>query len=350
MGLPRQSPTGGVTPQRHPGRMTIYAVGAKDGAGLVEVHACSGRFDAAPVLDPLLATDDAVLAEQIAVALGQLSAYAWAPALALDDRDGGPRTYPTRHLEAIIDPGRGHQLRAGSHSVWYELCCLRIEKALEDLDDAVGEDTHLRSVVRAELRHEAEGIWACLPISAGGRLTPLGYPRTEPLVPQPAPYGELGHLGRDAFTRLEEGVPAAERGRMVGAIRLLYDAQRAPAGTCEWLMFNPAHLSVEDHGGVDGPDHLAVTVSAPTVPAPSGASGAAMWFVRINGPGHSSPGGAPSAGSGILRCDLTAPPTLRQLSVLFGATRSDHDRIAALATTPAGAELVGTGLTATSRG
>lgn len=107
-------------------------------------------------------------------------------------------------------------------------------------------------------------------------------------------------------------------------------------------MFNSAHLSVEDHGGVDGPDHYTLTVSART-------PGAQAWLVSIDGPGVAWPGRSVwSNRSEILRCELDAPPTLRQLCDLFEATRSDHDRIAALGTTPTGAELDGTGLTVTS--
>ena len=127
-------------------------------------------------------------------------------------------------------------------------------------------------------------------------------------------------------------------------IRILYDAQRAAAGTCEWLMSNPAHLSVADHDGVDDPDHHAVTVSAPTHKP-----GAERWLVCIDGLDLSFPGSAASAGPEILRCELDAPPSFPQLRALFGATRSDHDRIAALAATPVGAQLAGSDLVVTSR-
>lgn len=324
--------------------MTIYVIGAKDNCGRVTVQACSGRFDAAPVLAPLLTAADEAVAERIAVALGTVSAYAWAPAHHLDKRDGGLRSYPTRHLEALAEPGRRAELRGGTHSVWYELCCLRIEEALEDLDEVVS-DTQLRDVVRNELRNEADGVWGCLPLSAGGQLSLRDHPRSEPLLPQPPPYSELGHRGHEAFTRLEDGVPTRGRSQMVDAVRLLYDAQRRAAGTCEWLMFDPANLSIYDHGGVDGA-HYTVTVTAPTH-----TPGVETWLVRI----HQQPANStaetppPTAPSGV-RCELGAPPTARQLTDLFESTRSDPDRITALATTPTGADLDGTSLTVTGRG
>lgn len=298
---------------------------------------------------------DARLAAPLVDALNRISALATVPISVHDRREGRVASYPSTHLAALTDQAARAGLLDGEHSLWYAYVCLRLHRALADLEDALAAvPDPVRVAVRAELSVEERELRAAVAEFSGQETEAESVRQWE----FDRPFVKLDdglHDGTDTLSSetreelddREEGLSAEERERAVAHMRVLVTAHARCTCTgavlddpCREIYAEPA-----DAGG------YFVTVQAPK---PGGGAGAGSWEIEIGRWEPDEPEGEDgeidsALGSTVVRCVLPASPGVDDLTGMLNAADEQPHLLGAWADTPVGAALDGTKFRVTKR-
>ncbi|MDX2969003.1 hypothetical protein [Kribbella solani] len=291
--------------------------------------------------------DSEAIAGPIVDALNRVSAYATGPLRARDRRDDRYRWYPTGHIEALARKEARAELRVGAHSLWYQHVILRLELALNDLDEAVAAaPPPVRTAIVAELEVEARNLrdgWAefsegVKPPAVDGRRL---WDSDAALV---AGQTALSEEDRDYLNEREEGVSTAKLRKAVADLQVLWDAfQRCTNDEAELRIQD---FLIADAPFVDTLDNHFIEVVAPD---PSGNFGQDGWSVEISRwvPDDDDDGGATS--DSVLSCAPSTSPSVEKITELLDLSAGGAEQLEAWARTAVGEPLGGTGFIVTKR-
>lgn len=293
------------------GKVQILATYQGPGGVMSSTVTSLGSFDeAAPLVD----------------ALNRVSALAELPMSVSDRRGHRVRSYPTSHVEALVDRQVRDSLLTGAHSLWYEYVCFELHRALADLDATVASvPDPVRIAVQAEMDKEIELLHVAIAESDGTESAPTdGVDRLwefdAPMVRYDGGIDVLSSEVRESLDEYEEEVDEEERAIAVADLRVLAGAY-ALCPEVEYLQFEAGHLNLI----YDPYEHekLFVTISAPE----PGTDGPTAWSIDVHRWVPVDPNVQPEeldedycgtmTSQGVLRCVLPARPTAEGLADLL---------------------------------
>ncbi|WP_416974257.1 hypothetical protein [Streptomyces sp. 4F14] len=321
--------------------MTIYSQHATRGkTQILATYQNSGGV----VSKTVTSLSDAHPAAPIVDALNRISAFATVPVSIHDEREGAADYYPSKHVAALTDDAVRAGLLRGDHSLWYEYVCLRLHRALADLESLLVPlpDTVSRAI-RAELEVEEHDLRAELADFTG--TSAEGDPEAErrwefghPFVKLDDGLATLEGGTRERLDRREEGITARERAEAISRLRVLVTAHAHSTGMWISLDDPSGQLFAEPYDS----DGFYLTVQAPE-PGDSDSP----WEVEVgrwepDDPDEEYGEHTSATGNSMVLCALPAAPETHEIVQVLKAVDEKPLLLAQWAAAPVGSALEGT--------
>ncbi|WP_131770564.1 hypothetical protein [Candidatus Protofrankia californiensis] len=326
--------------------MTIYSL--HPSRGKVQILATYRGVDGM-TSSTVTSITEAGVAAPIVDALNRISAFATVPVSVYDRRGGEFRHYPTKHLDALADRDKRVQLLEGSHSLWYELVMMFLDKALADLEKATtGAPPPVRTAIDVELAAEAHA----LRVELAEYTENVSPPETEirrlwehedPLVNLEDDLGILGEDTRESLGKVENGIIGGKLQRVVNDLRILLQAYLECNNEFARLEAGDLSIFVEP----DFDERYYLTVETPLPPKACRRS----WKIEIgrwepDGP-EDEDGSGSYTGNPLLTGVQSAPPVASEIVDLLNLVAHQPGQLATWSKTPVGESLSGTNFVVT---
>jgi hypothetical protein len=273
-----------------------------------------------------------------------LAATCVARPLGLHEFDARVSSYPSDHIDALINDSARAALLHGATNLWYEHVKFLLHSALQDLDRAVQRvPAPVSTAIRAELEKEHEQLSAEFADYQTGVPNPdrqRFWDSDHPFIRHDGGRPALSDFMREQLNREDRGWTDAQVRHATDDLRLLHEVvttSTAPADvelTLLSIFFEP---DLEE--SPDGPGRYFLEIKAPEKGLPG-----RFWRIEVGEwiTTEEGPDGSSATGETILVCDLSERPSVSDLAALLNAADTAGSRVAEWAATSIGEPLAGT--------